>query len=266
MTPPLNAYIVFAAKAILAPGVPADKIQVLLGDDSPTITDGYGQWTAVQRPLFRAATVFQGYNPLQMTIPIRIVQFTSAGWDTSESGATYVEDTIKRLGAWAGEMTTAGPTSIVRVADAVGYAADLIPARFQSVDWVISGLTWEKAWRGGERFTTQKVGNTVEGYYVPKHNRRVYQEATVTLLQYTGFTAPPALPFAEQGGYYLVSKGGPNTPIKIASTGTNALSGSLAQALAEAIVKSDKNKKLKLRSTVTPIAPGKKVWVPPHRA
>jgi hypothetical protein len=169
---------------IRVPGVArkSDTFKVLAGDSPPTITDGYASWDVVDRSQRSGVTVFRGYSPITMSVPIRFEAFLDG---TQVDGHTYsgaqIERDISLLERMAGrgafKGAAVGPPPVVRVSTtgARGEVVPLIPFNYQFSDqnttppvWVITGLEWdEDALRNNDGL-------------------RIRQLATVTLTQFTG--------------------------------------------------------------------------------
>lgn len=180
------------------------NFDVMVGDNPPTITGGYANYTSMKRPLQRSLTIFTGYDPMQMNVDIRFgVWDATQGWLTSKETGAFVEDCIDKLEWMAGSdyYFQEGPAPVVYIAShsANGGDTDLIPPQYAGVPWIIVGLQWGKAWRstdGGR------------GY-------RVWQEASLSLQHYLNLGSAPAK-VADQRGSYFVTTAARNTPLTIA--------------------------------------------------
>lgn len=229
---------------------PSHPIVVLCGDSQPVITDGTAIWGNIPRPLLRGLSIFQGYNPTVMTIDLRFGQFTS-GWDISPAAGTQTEDYDIHWMRWmAGEGFAVGPSPIVYVSSYGVYPSQpnhLIPAEWQgpTVPWVISGLTWGTAYRN-------------------KGGDRVWQEATVTLMQYLSVQNKPPPQTSAQAGYYFLATPARNTALKIANATSSHATLSQNEAFAGLIISASQNASLSLRSIRQKLKVGAKVYIPPR--
>ena len=220
------------------------QVNVLLGDTPPQITDGYAQWQSIGRPLSRGVTVFQGFNPATMLLDgVRLGRWYESGWQTDDLAGIAVEDDIEWLGWMAGEAYATGASPVIYLGTAGSH---LIPQRWQGANhpWVISALAWGGAWRN-------------------QSGRRVYQEASITLMQYINYTAIPKYVKNQAGGTF-VATATRNTPLLIAQAPSTRTPARYIEMLAWLIVNASQNKALRLRSPRTPIKPGKHVFVPSH--
>ena len=228
---------------------------VLCGKDPPTITDGYGKWSTLDRPLQRGLTIFQGYDPAQMTVSMIFGSFTAGGWQQDDTTGIAVEADIGVLEWMGGSNFQIGPPPVVYVfsylAGGGPAQTDLIPPQYAGIPWVVAsgGLTWGQAWRNPN------------GY-------RIYQEATVTLINYLNLNAPPVADTSAKGSYFKTRKGR-DTALLIAAA---ALSPTVdQQSLARSILSVAQNNpikgttvKMRRRSISWVIPNGISVWVPAH--
>lgn len=242
----------------------------LCGDDPPTITGGYAKWTVVDRPMMQGVTVFQGYDPVKMTLSLRFGVWDGNGWHVDSATADQVEDQITRLEWMAGIGRSSGMSPIVYANSygPSGGSTNLIPSGYQATvgisgneketylwPWVISDqIQWGKAWRsqGGDG-----AGGTPVG--------RIYQECTLVLTNFQGLTTPPKQ--QSSGTYYIVQPGGRNTVLLIAED--PSFHAIAVQQLAHAIRTSHNNNPiqgsrihLSDHTVRWPIPVGKSVYVP----
>lgn len=259
--PRRNLYISFQGKGPNR----QDGFAVLCGDNPPVIAGGYANWQTVPRPLLRGVTVFQGYDPVTMTLELRFGIWTSTfAWQTDDDAGRSVEADIEKLEWMAGANFVAGPSPYVylNTYDASGATTPLIPLQYQQTagvsgatrdtslwPWVISGgITWGASYRNSS------------GY-------RIKQDATLTVMNYQGFTAPPQ---KSTSGAYFTSVPGRDTMLLIASApSSHAL---FPEALATRIQADPKNNPMKgsrislqRKSLRWPIKHGARVWVPGHQ-
>ena len=59
-------YVIFEAQ-VTAPFV---SVEVLAGDGAPTPSGGYAKWAHIPRPQRTAITVFEGYEPMTLSVPV----------------------------------------------------------------------------------------------------------------------------------------------------------------------------------------------------
>lgn len=246
-----------------------DQISVLCGDTPPTIKGGYAKWATVDRPLRRGVSIFQGYDPVTMELNLRFGHWDpGAGWLTDENTGQAIEQEIETLEWMAGSNFTAGqsPFVYVNTYDTQGNTTNLVPYEYQQTagwsgamadanlwPWVVQGgITWGKSWRTG-------IGSSPGA-------ARVYQDCTLTLMNWQGINKPPTT--RSKGGYF-VSRPGRDTCLLIAEAPSgHAL---YPQALAQNI-KIDHNNNpitgsrlhLSDHSLYYPIRHGLSVWVPSH--
>ena len=233
------------------------SFEAIAGANPPTITGGYAQWESVKRPLQRSLTIFQGYDPVQMTVDIIFGSWLD-GWDTSDTGGQTVENNIAVLEWMGGSNFHVGPSPVVYVwsYSNQGGQSDLIPRQYQSTKksqypWIITGLRWGQAWR-----------NT-NGY-------RVWQEATITLENYLNLSPAPAADTSSKGGYFT-SRAGRDTPLLIAGAPTvkspmedhQILAGRICQASENNPIKGS-NVRLNGKGKQFKIRHGLKVYIPGH--
>lgn len=230
------------------------SFDVLAGDTGPQVTGGYAQWQTVQRPLQRSLTVFQGYDPSTLQIPIRFFLSAQDGsWLTDDSAGAVIEQQISNLEWMAGALESSGMPPLVYLStyDNSGNTIPLIPWGYQSdtpsvsgyplatFPWVITSLQWGDAIRNADQ-------------------ARIRQDATVTVQ----FFVPPKGTSSAQAprskAYTVVSNNAADTALLIAR---GAIANN-APVLALAIVSDSRNANLRLRSVNQMIKHGRKVWVP----
>lgn len=257
-----NIYLSFYGED-LGSGGNIQRFQAMLGDEPPTITAGYAKWSVVDRPLMRSVTVFTGYEPAQMKVSLRLGQW-DPGWDAADTDH-QTEKAITALDMMAGSARHyySSPPQIVYVASwsTQGGFSDVIPPGYQYqpysgsklFPWVVNGLEWGTSYRNPN------------GY-------RVYQEATVSLLQYMaslGAPPPPNLNTSKAGGWFT-AKPGRDTALLIASAPSSLSPNEDHKILANRIVRANgpysgaKNPKLNLRGINQKIKHNATVWIPSH--
>jgi hypothetical protein len=154
------------------------SFNVLAGDEPPKITGGYAKVESVDRPLRTALSVFTGYDPITMEVPVRFEAFISDSGSRGPYGAD-VEADIALLEQMAGRGNFHGagqgapPLVQLSTTDALGRVVPLIPLNYQwSKDnptapiWWITNIDWG------------------DGALRNLHGNRIRQEATVTVMQY----------------------------------------------------------------------------------
>lgn len=153
-------------------------LEVPMGDGSPTVIDGYGGWEVVSRPFRTGLTVWKGFSPIVMTVPLLFENFDEG---------TSLEDDIELLELMAGRGRNGGPLRpppVLRLHSGSVYTtrdSGLIPANYRtltddSIVWVINDIEWDGS----------PIRNSV--------GNRIRQACTVTLMQFVG---PEALDFPD---------------------------------------------------------------------
>jgi hypothetical protein len=149
---------------------------VLAGDEPPRITGGYADFSVEDRPERVGITVFDGYGPIVMEVPIRFEGLMNDGGEAIEANIAKLERMAGR-GNFPG--ASVGPPPIIHVSttNAAGYAIPLIPLNYQKHEknpnapsWRIIGIDWDS--------------NPLRD----DGGRRVRQLAVVTLQQHTKIT------------------------------------------------------------------------------
>jgi hypothetical protein len=154
----------------------ANTLNVLAGDNPPTVTAGYAKLSIVDRPERTGITKFDGYDPITLDVPIRFEAVDNNGVD--------VERDIALLERMAGrgnfEGASTGPPPVIRIAATgpSGEIVPLIPSNYQWAPqnkngplWRVAGIAWDETAGSGVR--RNAAGN------------RIRQLATVTLQQHT---------------------------------------------------------------------------------
>lgn len=159
------------------------------GDTAPVVTGGYAKYQVIDRPQRIGLTVFQGFDPIQLEIPIRLTRFGSdASWRTDIDAARQIEIDCETLEWMAGRETGAKkatligetPRVYVSTTDATGTSIPLIPFHYQPTSpgiddplknygppsFVVSDLAWD-----------ENALRNDKGY-------RIRQDARVTLTQF----------------------------------------------------------------------------------
>lgn len=154
----------------------SESFHVLAGDTPPRITNGYAKFETVDRPMRAGLTMFTGYDPIEMEVPIRFEATTFS--DAGEREGSGIEDDIALLermaGRGQGSVSGVGPPPVVRVSTTRGRdTVPLIPSNYQYSEqnpsaplWRVAGVEWDDgAWRND-------------------HGNRIRQLAVVTLRQH----------------------------------------------------------------------------------
>ena len=81
-----------------APGTVIESVKVLIGDGGVRIVDGFGGWVAQERPRRTARTVWEGYQPLTLEIPVLFRTLRVNDWDDGKR----IEADCIMLGMMAG--------------------------------------------------------------------------------------------------------------------------------------------------------------------
>ena len=286
-------YITLQGVSSLSAATGGQQISVMCGDEKPQIKSGWAKWDVVNRPLETGVTTFQGYDPVSMALSLRFgvwnaqqirantadpfssdpksIQTSGAGgWDISPAAAAKVESDIATLEWMAGLRQQAGPPPYVYASswDEFGLTSNLIPAGYQTVGangavsspnqwpWIIEdGIEWGQSWSNGQ----QAPGHVSGG--------RVYQECTVTLRNFMGFTTATSI--TKAGFYFKSGSSGRNTCVKIASSPKVVAQN--PSALAQSIRTCKQNNPvhgtnyyLQRKSLSSPIPAGLEIWVPSH--
>ena len=249
---PANTYLSFYGVGFTS-GV-QKSFQALCGANPPTVTGGYAVWNKVKLPMQRSLTTLDSYDPAQLTCEVIFGQFDpSQGWMIDPASAALVEQYIGDLEWMAGSNFHSGPSPVVYVkANATGGQSNLIPPQYQNMPWIVSSLTWGKAYRNAQM-------------------SRVYQEATIVLENYLNFSKPPQADENTQGGYFA-SKPGRDTALLIAGAPSTNSPMVDHQTLARRILADPQNNpcrgtsiKLQRRSVTWQIRHTVPVWVPGHQ-
>jgi hypothetical protein len=141
-----SQYIIFEAS-----DPKAMRIEVLAGEAAPTASGGYAKWAHIPRPQRIGLTVFEGYEPMTLTVPILFDAVRENGEQED------VEDQIQRL-EWMGGRgikhhegftVGVGKPFLLQVYSAAGnkeVAIPLVPVQFQKayLKWFIDDITWDE--------------------------------------------------------------------------------------------------------------------------
>ena len=234
------------------------SFQAMCGANPPTITAGYAKYATLARPLQRGLTIFQGYDPVTMTVEVIFGSWVATGWQTDDLTGASIKADIGHLEWMAGSNFQTGPAPIIYVwcYSSSSGQSDLIPSQYQSTPqtpfpWIVTGLAWGTAYRN------------LSGL-------RVWQEATITLENYLNLgTTPP--PDAQVKGGYFVTSPAINKPILIAGSKSVRSPMENHALLAGRICEDPKNNpckgtsiKLNRKGVYYAIRKGVSVWIPGH--
>lgn len=126
----------------------ADRFHVLAGEKGPRIVDGYAKFETVPRPERTGLTVFTGYNPVTMEVPIRFEAVISREAKDLEHDIALLERMAGR-GEFAGAAR--GEPAVIRISttDNSGQIVPLVPRNYQWTQgnphapmWRIIGIEW----------------------------------------------------------------------------------------------------------------------------
>lgn len=245
-----NVYITFTGTGFFSGAT--RQFTVMAFNTPPTPTGGYAIWQPVARPLRRALTVFQGFNPQELTLDILFARWDqNNGWGSDDQTGMLVEADINKL-EWMGGQNYIHSQSPAVTLAASNSSGDLIPGPYQNLTWVVTGITWGRAWRSPGGF-------------------RVWQEANVTLQAYLNIGAPAPRDSRTPGAFFT-SRPGRDTALLIARAPQVRAPGRDVQTLARDILHASQNNplrgtsiKLERRSVSWRIRHGLNVWVPAHQ-
>lgn len=142
---------VLSRKRIRVPGQlrAAGIFHVLAGDSAPQIVDGYANYETVDRPGRVGLTVFSGYNPITMEVPIVFE-------GVRDGRGVDIERDIRLLERMAGRGnfpgTAVGPPPVVRVSttNGQGQVVPLIASNYQwslqnpsAPLWRVAAIDWD---------------------------------------------------------------------------------------------------------------------------
>jgi hypothetical protein len=149
-----------------------DVLSVPAGDNRPKVTGGYAKYDTVDVSGRIGINRFDGYDPMALEIPIQFEGYAD--------GADWIEADIQKLERMAGRGqypgAAFGPPAVIRVSvtDNRGNIVPLIPTNYQWTPtnpnaplYRISGIAW------------------ADGALSDNQGRRIRQQATVTVTQYT---------------------------------------------------------------------------------
>jgi hypothetical protein len=242
-------YIHFFAESSVGGSTVSTSLTLLAGDTRPQPTDGYAQVTTVALPLARGLTVFTGYNPVSLALPVRFIKFDRSGsWLKDAVAGNDIETGIADLEWMAGSGNTSGRPPFVYLStyDATGRTISLIPKQYQSVSvrsagkrWLITGLDWGDSWSNAGM-------------------DRIRQDVTVTVQRYETVTGGYTRLLPRPKSIVVKSAAGFDTALLIARAQKTADAPNLAYDIVHAI----QNAPLHLRGINQKIKFGRGVVVP----
>jgi len=124
-------------------------VTVLAGEGAPTVTKGYAKWVEVPRPQREAVTVFSGFEPLTLSVPILYALNPSEENDLEKpiQALEYLarapaQGKEQEAGAEAGYNL---PVQLVfvRASDGKGNPVPLVPEWLQGAKWIIANIEWD---------------------------------------------------------------------------------------------------------------------------
>lgn len=166
---------------LLVPGKlrAATTVSVMPGDQPPRITDGYAKLSTVDRPQRTGLTIFDGFNPMVLEVPIRFENFQFGE-------GLQIERDIAKLERLAGrgdfEGTAVGPPPVVRVS-VTGASGGVVPL-------ISHNYQWSRQNPNAPKWRVQGVDWDAEPLRNDSGNR-TRQLATVTLQQQVNVTVHP---------------------------------------------------------------------------
>lgn len=132
------------------------RVEAMLGNGSPQVTQGGGGWQEVERGKRVSLTTWKGRAPLKITVPIMFDRFTEGEQGLSVEAEIKTMETIYGI-----DGDKEPPTLVMDSAGLIPYDAHGHPDKL----WVIDGLDWDEPIRNG-------------------YGNRVRQEGVVTVLEY----------------------------------------------------------------------------------
>jgi hypothetical protein len=156
----------------------SQRFHVLAGDQAPRVVGGYAKIDVVDRTERSGISVFRGYDPIVLEVPVRFeAEDRSGPWGSADG--TQIERDIRLLeqmagrGIHQGAAVGAPPIIQVMTRDNSGNFVGLIPKAYQYTRgnplnqlWWVSGIDWDP---DGQR---------------NDDGQRIRQLATITLTQY----------------------------------------------------------------------------------
>lgn len=157
----------------------ATTVSMMPGDQPPRITDGYAKYSTLDRPGRTGLTIFDGFNPMMMEIPIRFENFQFRE-------GLQIERDIAKLERLAGrgnfEGTAVGSPPIIRVA-VTGGSGNVVPL-------ISHNYQWSRQNPNAPKWRVQAIDWDAEPLRNASGNR-TRQLATVTLQQSISVTVHP---------------------------------------------------------------------------
>lgn len=148
------------------------NFDVKAGDSAPVVKEGYAKYETVDRPMRTGLTLFTGFDPIVMEVPVTFDAVMSREGEALERDIACLERMAGR-GIFHGAGTGFPGYVNVSVTDNRGNVVPLIPRSLQAhksntnpPKWVVSGIEWD------DEPLRNKAGN------------RIRQKAVVTLMQY----------------------------------------------------------------------------------
>jgi hypothetical protein len=161
---------------IKVPGRLRDALSfdALAGDEPPRIIAGYAKFDTVDRPQREGLTVFTGYDPIQMEVPLRFENIRGGGGGLDIERDCALLERMTGRGNFEGAGIGSPPVVRVSTTNARGEIVPLIPRGYQwslqnpsAPLWRITNLDWDQSVPDG--VLRNSAGN------------RIRQKVTVTL-------------------------------------------------------------------------------------
>jgi hypothetical protein len=130
---------------------PPTDLTLLLGEERPEVSSGYGGWSEVARPKRTTVTTWTGQPARRMSLSLLFDKWNAG---------TSVETDIRRLERMALPRPGGQPPTVT-----VSAPGGVIPPTYEALPWVIDAIAWGDA-------------------LMNVHGNRVRQAVTLTLLQY----------------------------------------------------------------------------------
>jgi hypothetical protein len=116
---------------------------VLAGEEPPRVVDGYAKFSTVDRPERTGLLTFDGYDPIELEIPVR---FEARGDDACQRLENDIELLERMAGRGDFKGATVGPPPIIQISVTGSSNADLTPllaSRYQKALWRVAGIDWD---------------------------------------------------------------------------------------------------------------------------
>jgi hypothetical protein len=189
----------------------SQSFHVLADDQPPRITSGYSKIGVIDRTERCGISVFQGYDPIVIEIPVRFeAEDRSGSWAGADG--SQIEKDIQLLEQMAGRGIIAGaaigapPIIRIQTRDNAGNFVGLIPRAYQ---WTRGNPNNQFYWISGIDWDADALRN--------RQGERIRQRATITVTQYV--TPDTLAPSAAERVKALTPKKKPKKPAKHTTRG-----------------------------------------------